>query len=292
MRRALVVVAALAALLSGCGSGGSRAAVGSHDSAASLTARHLEVRVPDGRVEIRLGKPVGSIDGKEPPSGWSYVPVGALLDASTNVIGTVKGVSWGIVADGRTVRLPTPYTRSSSGLSVDNTGAVTYVPVPDHGHEVTVSVTYDGVTQTVSTSGKRVAGAAKAYYLPNVTGRFGKVPVSGAWATAPGKQLEVNGTVAGIGSPYLPGRGWARPGREFLGIDVGLQEVHATGEPLSVLKLEPTVNGASPIGPSPSSSAGSVTGTYWFDVSSSDAHVLKLTATYGGITGTKPIPIN
>lgn len=296
MRRAIggltVVGAVVVGLLSGCDANGSRAAVASHDSVTSLSGRRLDVRVPDGDLQVRLGRPVGSVGGEKPPSGWSYVPVGALLDASSNLIGAVKGVSWGVVADGRTVRLPAPYTTSGSGLSVDNTGAVTYVPVPDHGREVTVSVTYDGLTQTASTTGKRVAGDAGPYYVPDVTGRFGKVPVAGPWTTAAGKQLEVAGTVAGIASPYLPGRGWAKPGREFLGLDVALQEVRATGDPLSVLTLEPSVDGATPLGPVPTSSAASVTGTYWFDVSSSAAHVLTMRATYGGITGTKRVPMN
>lgn len=310
MRRRLASAAAPAIatlVLAACG-GGSTSNVTKADEIAYLHGTALEVTIPPGELHITLGKPtdhvtVGTKDHKV-KGGWSYVPVGALLDATkadTSLGGAVQATTLALMVGGKSYPVPATYTVDAGDESVDNSGSVTYVAVPGDGKHVAVEVTYDHLTQTITSTGERHAGAAAPYY-DGSAGERSKIAVKGRWQTARGSSLEVDGTLQPATLPYVPGRGWAPPGRTFEAVDVFLDEAHATRgkeeAPLSTLRVSPTLDGSAPVpiaagtGPTPRASGGQLVKRFYFEVPTSSARVLQLTATYGGITGTYRVSID
>lgn len=313
MRRLLGCTLLLAIVVTGCGSG-SKAAVEASFQVASLHGKQVAVILPAGKLEVTLGTPTthvaatkaaGGGGDHDAPSGWTYVPVGAMLDVNgvdtaTLTSGAVKQVRLALTDGDTSYAVPSPYTVTDTGHSVRNSGRVTYVPVNGDGKDIGVAVTYDGLTQTVSADGKRDSGAAAPYYDGSV-GEGSKVSVAGVWDSPKGTTVRMGGTVEIMTSPYLPTFGWAKPGHTFFAFDVTVGEVSARrghGAPrLADLSLGARLDGTpalpSPpgVGPVARSSGGMVVRRIYFDVPTAKTHHLDLTAKASGIVATDRVVI-
>ncbi len=299
-RRHLLSAAGLlvAATLSGCGDSG--AASGAGDVVVGHLSDEVQgdetfVLLPSGRIDLTVGKPTSDAvsadqadDGEEhaPPSGGSFVPVSWSHDPFAEsgspaalIAGRPLPADVSLVVDGKAVDLGSPY-EVVGDQGVTDTGVGTmYVAVdeaPDEIESLTVSVDYDGLTQTVDpATGERDAGAAAPLYDGSSASVEADCPSDGWSPTRVDPDVACHVGPAQR-APYLPGSGWADDGRTWLvvGVTVDFDSVDVGGVGYDVTGITPhlTLDGAKPVptdglfaeGTRPPSGT---TGTYAFDAS-------------------------
>lgn len=194
-----------------------------------LVGRSTDVRVPWGRLQVTLTEPVDSVedDGRtlegrflgiqvELRDTEDAVPVDRLPDAS------LVDPEFTLVADNESWELPA-LAGWADGAQVDPGARRQYVAVPEDAEEVTLEMTYDGVTQTVdaATADVTTGDAAPLYDAP--------FPAPGApcgdqlWSTG---ASAVEGAASGCfvrsaaTRPYVAGLGWAPSGSRWLVVTV------------------------------------------------------------------------
>lgn len=194
-----------------------------------LVGRSTDVRVPWGRLQVTLTEPVDTVEDEgrtlegrflgiqvELRDTEDVVPVDRLPDAS------LVDPEFTLVADEESWELPA-LAGWADGEQVDPGARRQYVAVPADAEEVTLEMTYDGVTQTVdaATADVTTGDAAPLYDAP--------FPAPGApcgdqlWSTG---ASAVEGAASGCfvrssaTRPYVAGLGWAPEGSRWLVVTV------------------------------------------------------------------------
>jgi hypothetical protein len=251
------------------------------------------VLVPTGRLDVTVGTAVDRVtadqaaDGNEhrAPDGGSFVPVQWSFDpfgeggARVPVIGAnPEPTEVALVVGDTSVELGSPYKVTGEGITDTGVGTM-YAAVdgaPDAVDDVQVSVSYDGLTQTVNpATGERDAGAAAPLYDKPSMGI--EAPCTSEGFAHGRVRPEISCLVnAPTRVPYLPTHGWAEDGRTWLVVplDIAIDSVDVGGTSYDVTSVEPrlTVDGGEPLAddrfgkaePQPSA----VRDTWAFDVAS------------------------
>ena len=194
-----------------------------------LVGRSTDVRVPWGRLQVTMTEPVESVEGEDGTLEGSFigiqvelrdtedaVPVDRLPDAS------FLDPVFSVVADGETWELPA-LSGWADGAEVEPGARRQYVAVPRDAEEVTVTMEYDGVTQTIdaATADVSIGDAAPLYDAP--------FPAPGGpcgdqlWSTG---ASAVDGAESGCfvrsaaTRPYVAGLGWAPEDSRWLVVTV------------------------------------------------------------------------
>ena len=194
-----------------------------------LVGRSTDVRVPWGRLQVTVTEPLDSVETDTGTLRGSFVGIQVeLRDTEDSVpVDRAPGASledpvFGLEADGETWELPA-LSGWVDGIEVAPGARREYVALPADAEKVTVTMTYDGVTQTIdaATADVSVGDAAPLYDAPS--------PSPGGPC---GDQLWSPGAAAldGAGSacfvlgsathPYVAGLGWAPEGSRWLVVTV------------------------------------------------------------------------
>lgn len=196
------------------------------------TGKWMQVLVPAGRLDVRLGEPIealpeertAQLTAREAPDGGTFVPLVWSFDTSALegygvVFGDRSPLKIELVADGEAYHLapPTAERRRDAKPS--------YVAVDGPARDLRLRVGYDGVTQELDLrSGKRDAGrAAGLYDLPEpdpgaaVEDLLEDCPMED-WTTPVGEFRNFSCQLAKpVATPYVVGE-WAKPGRTWLAV--------------------------------------------------------------------------
>lgn len=176
------------------------------DRPASVEGPDLEVRVPSAEIVFTVGDPETSVDDQDAPDGHVIVPIAWTV--TRQPAGPFSGFDGQtdveVVAGEDTIPLTTIDDQSGTDESA-------YVVLPGDGTDVDLQVTYDGVTQTVTTDGEPAYGAAAPYY--ESTGAGVDIPCGpSVWGR---DDIELVCSARGWVLPYVPDQGWAPEGSAF-----------------------------------------------------------------------------
>lgn len=214
LARAVRVVAAATCLvgvtaLAGCGQRADELEVGETVEGRPVTdGTALEVRVPSGTLQVRVGPAVASVtDGSREitaPAGGALVTVAWSLDRAREdgVTGFDQETVLSVVVDGEPTEVATipdsPTPVSGSRL----------VAVGSEGPVEAIGADYDGVEQVLRLDGSRDAGVAEALYEP-AADRAAEEDCASSWRAEPSADLDLSCTLRYWTLPYLPDAGWA-----------------------------------------------------------------------------------
>ena len=284
----------LGAGLTACGDQGSATSAGEvvvGHASDEVTGDAAFVLLPTGRIDLVVGAPTEKLtdeqveDGRRAPDGGSFLPVSWAHDpfgeggVPIGVIGAEpQEAQVTLVAGGTRADLGSPYRVVGETGTADSGVSTMYVAVdqsPDEVGDVSFEVTYDGLTQTVSTSsGERDAGVAAPLYDEPTIGV--EAPCTSEGFATPQVQPDVSCVVnAPQRTPYLPGHGWAEEGRTFVLVTAffTVDSVEVQGSSHDVDEVTPrlTLDGADPLPPDgrfgePELQPGAAAGTWAFDV--------------------------
>lgn len=201
------------------------------------TGKRSIVLTPAGRLVVRFGDPVPRLErdqtsdltSRTAPEGGSFVPVvwsfqDDIYGEIERLFGERRALEVELVAGGERYSLSPPDPGSNKTAE--------YVAVEGAADELTLEVTYDGLTQTVDAeTGERESGVAEALYgLPETEIKIKKCPIK-KWFTDPTILLayECQYTTA-VPSPYVANT-WVKEGHTWLSVTVATNLVrYAVGE--------------------------------------------------------------
>lgn len=199
---------------------------------AAVRGSTAEVYVPWGRFELTLGSPREELpellrDEKRAPDGGGFVGLSLAIGGVDTLLplpfvegGRYQTPRATLVADD--MRYPVPQltrglvTPGGSNLLAQKSVKV-FVATADMPKKLSLEITYDGMTQTVSSSGSVTPGRFAA--LQDVTRKA--EPISCGEPHRSGEQLagseSAECTLTRVGRlPYVAGLGWADSGQEWL----------------------------------------------------------------------------
>lgn len=194
-----------------------------------LVGRSTDVRVPWGRLQVTVTEPVDSVESESGTLSGSFVGIQVELRDTEDAVpvdrtpdATFEDPVFAIETDGETWDLPA-LTGWVDGVEVEPGARRQYVAVPDDADEVLVTMTYDGVTQTIdaATADVSVGDAGPLYDAP--------FPAPGGpcgdqlWSTGASALDGAESTCFVLGSatrPYVAGLGWAPEGSRWLVVTV------------------------------------------------------------------------
>ncbi|MCW2793074.1 MAG: hypothetical protein JWO76_2172 [Nocardioides sp.] len=237
------LVATLALVAGGCGDetpSPAQAQAGLvSEAAAAVSGTAAAVVVPTGELTVHVGTPVDSVPADqtarlEPvraPEGGSVLPIGMSFDQGAAPLGGVLAfpavaTQVSVRACGRDYSVGDAYVVGADGGSISPLGAPGYfVTLPCAPRsDVVVVVSYDGVDQTVDARTGDVApgragtiGALGTDFAPSVD-----CPTDDWNLDAGGlEEAHVDCAVSAVyRTPYLPGKGWADEGQQWVVADV------------------------------------------------------------------------
>lgn len=194
-----------------------------------LVGRSTDVRIPWGRLQVTMTEPLDSVEGDTGTLRGSFIGIQVELRDTEDAVpvdrtpdATFEDPVFGIEADGEAWELPA-LSGWVDGVEVAPGARRQYVAVPPDAEEVTVTMTYDGVTQTIdaSTADVNVGDAGPLYDAP--------FPAPGSpcgdqlWSTGAAALDGAGNTCFVLGSatrPYVAGLGWAPDGSRWLVVTV------------------------------------------------------------------------
>lgn len=224
------MVALIAGLLVGCGPDDDSSVVPGQ-VADEVEGRSVAIRLPTGELTATIGSPQDeTIDSRdaadaeehEPPSGGAFIPVQWDFDTFADIPGSAVINSDPLEAQAslrlgdEVVELPKPYLVQGIGIGIASPPVqVFYVPSEEADPELSLEVTYDGLTQVADVSTGEVAEtAATALYGDPVT--TPGVPCGPlAYSRYPGLRAAATCEASVERVPYLPGEGWAEQGTSY-----------------------------------------------------------------------------
>jgi hypothetical protein len=212
-----------------------------------------DVMLPTGRLAVTVGEPTREL----PRDATATGSVSRRDVEKVGDFGRYLGVGWALtrprnddrfawdekvqrqvevvlVADGTRHDLRAGESDRSHGRFV--TTKTVYLALPGEPRDLSIEVTYDGLTQKLDPrTGERETGVAQPLYGPAgawtaspasvCASRFPGADGSGIPLAAPGFEFQekedslVRCVLAPpVPSPYVPGAGWARPGRTWLSV--------------------------------------------------------------------------
>lgn len=247
------------------------------------TGEPTAVITPAGRLSVSFADPVTELDKDETtdltarsaPGGGSFVPVvwsfenDKIFGEITRLFGDRQPLEVDLVTGGERYSLTPP--DSGPGKTAE------YVAVEGSGEDVSLEVTYDGLTQTLDAeSGKLDKGVAAALYdLPKTKIKIKDCPTK-KWFTQAliYQQYECRYTTA-IPSPYVVNE-WVKKGHTWLAVTVATNlALYATGELDAAIasydvvgnKELSTIDGEKPLGTlNERVNEGAASGTLVFDI--------------------------
>lgn len=192
----------------------------------TFTGSPAEIQLPHGRVSFVVAdaSPVSADDITDPgvePSG-EYVGVEWGWEPGGGVPGDLGGF---LIAD----EIPSEVSIEIDGVDIDLGGATspqaTYVPAPagTAAGDVTLSVTLDGLTQTIRGDGSGLtAGAAEPLYSLPESPQAAQCDLAFTPARVKG---EPNCEAATVRLPFVTELGWAADGTSWLVVGLSVQLV-------------------------------------------------------------------
>lgn len=220
------------------------------------------VALPTGRLQIWVAKPTRDIAADDTldlvpvnaPSGAIFVPISwrSLDDfsAAQPYLTTSAVPQVDLVADGTSYRLPSPDSTADRGESF-------YVLVDGDAEKLSMTVTFEGVTQTVDLAkGKVTSGRARPLY--DLTAKRGRrLSCDGQWESAKAGETMAHSCEVSeaLLLPFADGR-WAERGRSWLVVSVrtevglyGIATLTGGGGQYAVRKsrLRATLDGKRPV---------------------------------------------
>lgn len=194
-----------------------------------LVGRSTDVRVPWGRLQVTITEPLDSVETAGRTLRGSFLGIQVELRDTEDAVpvdrtpdATFEDPVFAVEADGETWELEA-LSGWVDGVDVRPGARRQYVAVPGDAEEVTVTMTYDGVTQTIdaATADVSVGEAAPLYDAP--------FPAPGGpcgdqlWSTGAAALDGAGSTCFVLGSatrPYVAGLGWAPQGSRWLVVTV------------------------------------------------------------------------
>jgi hypothetical protein len=194
-----------------------------------LVGRSTDVRVPWGRMQVTTTEPVDSVAGEDGTIEGTFVGIQVELRDTEDAVpvdrlpdSSFLDPVFSVVADDEEWELPA-LSGWADGATVEPGARRQWVAVPRDAEEVTVTMEYDGVVQTIdaATADVGIGAAAPLYDAP--------FPAPGGpcgdqlWSPGAGP---VDGAVSGCfvrssaTRPYVAGLGWAPEGSRWLVVTV------------------------------------------------------------------------
>ncbi len=194
-----------------------------------LVGRSTDVRVPWGRLQVTITDPLDSVDTDAGTVRGPLVGVQVELRATDDTVpvdripdASLEDPVFAVTADGEDWELPA-LTGWVDGVAISPGARRQYVAVPRGAEDVEVTVTYDGVTQTIDAATADVSTGAAAPLYDASFARPGAPCGDQLWSTGAA-------AVEGVGSacfvrssvthPYVAGLGWAPEGSQWLVVTV------------------------------------------------------------------------
>lgn len=226
--RAAWLVVLIAGLLAGCGPDAESSVVPGQVSD-EVEGRSVAIRLPVGELTVTIGSPrdepidardAADAEEHEPPSGGAFIPVQWDFDTFADIPGSAVinrdplEAQASLRLGDEVVELPTPYVVQGIGIASPPV-QVFYVPSEDADPDLSLEVTYDGLTQVADVSTGEVAeSAATSLYGDPVTAP--RVPCGPlAFTRYPGLRAAATCRASVERVPYLPGEGWAEEGTSY-----------------------------------------------------------------------------
>jgi hypothetical protein len=194
-----------------------------------LVGRSTDVRVPWGRLQVTVTEPLDSVDTGDGTLQGRFVGVQVELRATDDTVpvdrlpdASLEDPTFGVTADGETWQLPA-LTGWVDGTEISPGARREYVALPEGAEEVSVSVTYDGVAQTIDAATADVTTGDAAPLYDASFARPGAPCGDQLWS--PGAAA-VDGAESGcfvrssVTHPYVAGLGWAPAGSQWLVVSV------------------------------------------------------------------------
>jgi hypothetical protein len=239
------------------------------------------VVTPAGRLGVGFASPVNHLEeddttdlvAREAPAGATFLPIvwtykEEIFGQTAEIFGDSRPLKLDLVVSGDRYDLLPPTSAAGKTL--------TYVTVKEPAENVSLKVTYDGVTQTVNDKGEIDKGVAtRLYDLSGSKARPRTCPIK-KWFTQPGvfPQYTCEYSTA-VATPYVVNT-WAKPGHTWLAVTVTTNlAAYAVGEidgDLSSYRIIDstelsTIRGEKALGTLDESiTAGAASGTLVFDV--------------------------
>lgn len=192
------------------------------------TAHKVSVRTPTMRLLLSVGDPVDELPPRccvdteadhRAPSGGSFLAV-HVDEPEIQPVGVAPIVEWKpphfALVDGEHTYPLDGISRYVGANAWAGNGETEYLALPDKPSHVAITIEYDGVVQRFDTEGDTLdeGVAAPLYHLPS---RVESRACAERWSTPYGPRGgAVIVSVARVDVPWLPGLGWARPGRTWL----------------------------------------------------------------------------
>ena len=227
MKTALALVLLLGAL-TGCGADEETKVVPGRVSD-DVEGQAITVRLPVGELNVTVGKPLtASIDRDlaadndehQVPSDGSFIPIAWDFDALAEIPGRAFYGQEPLPAKAalrigdQVIDLPEPYVVRGIGIGTAPV-QVFYVPSKDADPELSLEVTYDGLTQLADVAAGEVApSVASSLYADAV--QTPEKPCDPVKSTRyPRLRVDATCVTSTERVPYLPGSGWAPDGESY-----------------------------------------------------------------------------
>lgn len=243
----------------------------------------VDVVTPAGQLSVAFADPVPSLEkdqttdrtDREAPEGGSFVPIvwsfaDDIFGQINRVFGDRQPLELKLDVDGKKYKLTPPSPGSEKTTE--------YLAVESGGDDITLDVTYDGVTQTLDAqTGKLDKGdAAGLYDVAEAAVKIKDCPIK-KWLSNPQNYVQYRCQyTAPIATPYVVNE-WAKPGHSWLAINIAttltlfatgslINESIANYDVVDVTNLS-TVQGKKPLGTlQENQNAGTSSGIMVFDV--------------------------
>jgi hypothetical protein len=194
-----------------------------------LVGRSTDVRVPWGRLQVTITEPLDSVESADGTLRGSFLGIQVELRDTEDAVpvdrtpdATFEDPVFAVEAGGEAWELEA-LSGWADGVGVRPGARRQYVAVPDDAEEVTVTMTYDGVTQTVdAATGDVSVGEAAPLYDPPFPAPGGPCGDQ-LWSTGARALAGAGNTCFVLGSatrPYVAGLGWATEGSRWLVVTV------------------------------------------------------------------------
>ncbi|KRF35282.1 hypothetical protein [Nocardioides sp. Soil805] len=194
-----------------------------------LVGRSTDVRVPWGRLQVTVTEPLDGIETDDQTASGSFLGVQVELRATDDTVpvdrlpdASLEDPVFGVTADGEEWELPA-LTGWVDGVAIVPGARRQYVALPAGAEEVAVTMTYDGVTQTIdATTADVTTGDAAPLYDASFASP-GAPCGDQLWSTG---AAAVEGAVSGcfvrssVSHAYVAGLGWAPEGSRWLVVTV------------------------------------------------------------------------
>lgn len=194
-----------------------------------LVGRSTDVRVPWGRLQVTVTEPLDGVETEEQRASGTFLGVQVELRATDDTVpvdrlpdASLEDPVFGVTADGEEWELPA-LTGWVDGVAVVPGARRQYVALPSDAEEVAVTMTYDGVTQTIDAATADVSTGDAAPLYDASFASPGAPCGDQLWSTGTGPADGAESSCfvrSSVSHAYVAGLGWAPAGSRWLVVTV------------------------------------------------------------------------